>query len=207
MKNEAEKISIGNGISVARIKSIEQARPYFQEILDLTNRLLPPAYPRISTEDLQKIRHTLTDGRVVDFKETWNGNTFLLFKDKRLVGVTVGRRECFFDGSGESKFTGRGFMPWVVADPEILSSPKTIFLILPLKSLVNAGAGEIQGSCSLFNTRIERMCSRLAVRRWTDGDWVRYIIDKDGVERVFAILQKNQKPDGNLMDKLVAYSP
>lgn len=202
-----ERVSVGNSISVLRIFSSEQAEPFLTQIMELTNKTLPPIYPRILMSGLKKNSHILPDGRTIDLRETWNGNTFLMFMENRLSGVSIGRRECILDREGNFVFTGRGFVPWIVVSSEMLNSPKRIFLTLPFKSLVNAGANEILGSCSPSNSSVEKMCSRLATRRWIDGDWVRYIVSQIEVERIFQLLTRSQKLDSKTLNKLVSPNP
>jgi len=167
-------VSLRGGLRVLRVENFGMGIPYLGEITRVLNENLPPAYPRFTIEQLTEEFHKLPDGRVVDFKETWNGNTFLIEEDGKLVGVAIGRREVVIDQRGSSVFTGRGYIPVVVASREIWGTPKIALLSLPIKSLTEAGVTEIRGSCASSNIFADKLFSRLAVERQQEDDWIRY---------------------------------
>lgn len=203
--SKLEQVIVAEGWWIGRVFCLEQAKPYFGEVVRVINILLPPAYPRVSLEELTKERHLLPDGRWVDFRETWQGHSFLIFYQDRLVGVSLGRREVVLDEVDSGHFTGRGFVPYIVATNELQGSPKVTLLALPLKSLVEAGAKEIRGSCSPANTLVEKLCSRFASQRWLDGEWVRYSVTPDGVERLFNIVVRSQRLTAEMVERLVGH--
>ncbi len=167
-------VSLKDGLRVLRVMNLGMAIPYLEEIAKVLNDSLPQAYPRFTVEQLTEEFHGLPDGRIVDFKETWNGNTFLIEEKGSLVGVTVGRREVVADQSGSGIFTGRGYIPVVAASGEIAGTSKVALLSLPIKSLAESGVTEIRGSCAPSNTLAEKLFSRFAVERQQEGDWIRY---------------------------------
>jgi hypothetical protein len=121
----------------------------------------------------------------VDFKETWNGNTFLIEESEKIVGVAIGRKEMVVDKNRSRVFTGRGYIPVVAAISEIWGTPKIALLTLPIKSLAESGTTEIRGSCAPSNVLAEKLFSRFAIERQQEGDWIRYRFDPEIGNRFF----------------------
>jgi len=89
-------VRITDTLSVKRVKSFGMAIPYIENIRDLLNIVLPPAYPRFTIGSLVEQSRKSADGRVFDLTETWKGNTFLIEEEGKLIGVAIGRRERIF---------------------------------------------------------------------------------------------------------------
>jgi hypothetical protein len=172
-------VPISDDLRVLRVMNLGMAIPYLGGIIRFLNDNLPIAYPRFTIEQLTEELHTLPDGRVVDFKETWRGNTFLIEEGENLVGVAIGRREVIVNHVGSGVFTGRGYVPIVAASSEIWGTPKVALLSLPIKSLAESGVAEIRGSCAPSNTLAEKLFSRFAIERQQEGEWIRYKFDPE----------------------------
>lgn len=182
-------VPLNRDLRVLRIENFGMAIPYLEEIAKVLNGSLPPAYPRFTIEQLTEELHKLPDGRVVDFRETWKGNTFLIEEEGRLVGLSIGRREVVVDKEKESYvFTGRGYIPVVAASSEIWGTPKVALLSLPIKSLAESGVTEIRGSCAPSNILAEKLFSRFAIDRQQEGDWIRYKFDSKIGSKLFEFI-------------------
>jgi hypothetical protein len=185
-------IDIGNGFFASKINYPEQSFHYLDDIVSIFNNFLPVINRRVSImEDFAPLPKKISNGKIVDFAETWNGHSFLLFRKKILIGVNIGRKECIINNDQSRLYTGRAFLPLVVLHPSVQGTDRGLFFIgLSSLSLISKGILDLHGSCARTNTLADKLYTKFCKKRLEEGDFIRYQFDPYKITNFFGRLEQ-----------------
>lgn len=191
-------------VLIHRPVHFSQAQSFLPQCVELVNSYLPAGYDRITMEYFTTPSLALKDGRVVDLSNQWEGLSLLAVRDGKVCLLCLSRQEKLVTDQGLIP-TERGFVPLIVASPEVRGGVLTLLVAaLAARKLWASGVTEINGSCEITNKPVDRLYTALARERWIEDEkWIRYIYDNALLTQAYrSAVERSGMPESELLEFL-----